>query len=523
MKILILCLVIFSALTSCTSVKKYNEQIKRPLTEKQLKSDVDFMAGKLKKLHPDLYWYISKSELEDKFDSLKASISEPMTSNEFFLRISPVSSSVRQGHLQLFPLTLKYKARQTKTISKSGTNPLAKFEFKWIDSKLFVSENYSAFKDIKPGTEFVSFNNVSPQTILNKYQKIAASDGFNQTFLPQLKGKRFSTIYFWENGLSDSISCVINYRDTIRTVCLKRIPNAPDKKTKMKIKPTREDILARRNEITKKRIQGFNVLSGTYTRNLNFFCSDSTIAVMKIKDFTKGNYKKFYQNSFKTIRKAQTQTLILDLRDNPGGSLSDVATLYSYLNDSDFVFIDPPRVTSPTSLWYTNYFRGTPLVAKPFLLAFSPFRLLFMGRDFLHVRKDSCQFFYSGLKSSKTMHPQAERFEGKLYVLINGGSFSAPCILSSNLKGSKRATFVGEETGGAYNGAVAGRMAVYRLPHSKLKLRIGLMTIRPKSQTETDGNGILPDVEIKPAKEDLFEQNDPELNWILEGLSKNLL
>ncbi|MDP2114489.1 MAG: peptidase S41, partial [Bacteroidota bacterium] len=97
MKILILCLVIFSALTSCTSVKKYNEQISRPLTVKQLKSDVDFMAGKLKKLHPDQYWYISKSELDGKFDSLKASISGPMTSNEFFLRVSSVSSSVRQG------------------------------------------------------------------------------------------------------------------------------------------------------------------------------------------------------------------------------------------------------------------------------------------------------------------------------------------------------------------------------------------------------------------------------------------
>lgn len=518
MKILILCLIIFSALTSCTSVKKYNEQINRPLTVKQLKSDVNFMAGKLKKLHPDLYWYISKSELEDKFDSLKASISGPMTSNEFFLRVSSVSSSVRQGHLQIFPLTLKYNAKQTKIISKWGTNPLAKFEFKWIDSKLFVSENYSAFKDIKPGTEFVSFNNVSPQTILNKYGKIAASDGFNQTFLPQLKGKKFSSLYFWENGLSDSISCVINYRDTIRTVCLKRIPNAPVKKPEVKIKPTHEEVLARRNITKKKRIQGFDALSGTYTRKLDFPGNDSTIAVMKIKNFAKGNYKKFYQNSFKTLMEAQTQTLILDLRDNPGGSLADVATLYSYLNGSNFVFINPPKVTSRTSLWYTNYFRGTPLVAKPFLLAFYPFRLLFMGRDFLHVRKDSCQLFYSGMKSSRIMHPKAENFGGKLYVLINGGSFSAPCILSSNLKGSKRATFVGEETGGAYNGTVAGRMAVYWLPHSKLKLRIGLMTIRPKSQTETDGNGILPDVEIKPAKEDLFEQKDPELNWILENL-----
>jgi C-terminal processing protease CtpA/Prc len=38
--------------------------------------------------------------------------------------------------------------------------------------------------------------------------------------------------------------------------------------------------------------------------------------------------------------------------------------------------------------------------------------------------------------------------------MINGGSFSASSLISSNLK-LQRVTFVGEETGGAFNGTVA--------------------------------------------------------------------
>jgi C-terminal processing protease CtpA/Prc len=102
--------------------------------------------------------------------------------------------------------------------------------------------------------------------------------------------------------------------------------------------------------------------------------------------------------------------------------------------------------------------------------------------------------------------------------LINGGSFSASCILSSNLKGSGRALFVGEETGGAFNGTVAGIMPVVTLPESKLNLRLGLALIQPHYKTEIVGRGIFPDVSIKPTLQDRINGNDPELNWVLDDI-----
>jgi hypothetical protein len=44
----------------------------------QLKSDVDFTYTKLQNLL-NFFWYISKSALEFKFDSLKTTITQPIT------------------------------------------------------------------------------------------------------------------------------------------------------------------------------------------------------------------------------------------------------------------------------------------------------------------------------------------------------------------------------------------------------------------------------------------------------------
>jgi C-terminal processing protease CtpA/Prc len=112
-------------------------------------------------------------------------------------------------------------------------------------------------------------------------------------------------------------------------------------------------------------------------------------------------------------------------------------------------------------------------------------------------------------------------FKGKIYVLINGGSFSASSILSTSLQGSKRAFFVGEETGGAYNGTVAGFMPKIKLPNSEIQIRTGIMMMESKFKTTTQGRGIFPDKEITPTIEDRIKENDPELDWILKDIKSH--
>ncbi|MBV5281072.1 MAG: hypothetical protein JZU53_01425 [Paludibacter sp.] len=514
-------LVLLVALQSCASVDKYNAQINTPKSVQDLKKDVDYIQRKLQKLHPDLYHYISKKELDDKFDSLRSSITTPLTGNDFYFRLSPVIASIKQGHTQINPLTKKLKAAEKKNVNSKGTTPLSLFDFELFDNKLYITKNYSKDSSICAGTEVLSVNGTKPAELLNKYKPTFSSDGYNTTFIDYRLAKGFPRFFYYENGVMDSLSCELKYNDSIRTLTLRK----PVKAKPSTIKKTKEQIAAAKKlqqaESKSKRLYGFNALKRTYSKQLSFPTKDSSIAVIKIADFVKGNYRKFYKNSFLRLDSLKTKTVVIDLRNNTGGALREVKHLYSYLADSSFRFVTKSEVSSKTSLWHIIPFKHKPLWQQAVQTLFIPSILEWDIYSFLLTNKGKDGKYRFPFAESRLAHPKSKRFKGKVYVLINGGSFSASSLLSSNLHGSKRATFIGQETGGAYNGCVAGIMPTLTLPKSKLSIRFGLLVCQSPFQSKTDGHGILPDKEINPTLHDRINANDPELEWVLKEEQTN--
>ena len=86
---------------SCTSVSKYNEQLKTKIPVQKLHQDVDYSYKQLQKFHPDLYGYIPKDSLDHVFKTVKNQIQSPLTPAELFQKLAPAISQVRQGHLAL--------------------------------------------------------------------------------------------------------------------------------------------------------------------------------------------------------------------------------------------------------------------------------------------------------------------------------------------------------------------------------------------------------------------------------------
>lgn len=511
-------------LSACSSIKKNNEQAAKVHSVEDLKEDVDYTYRKMRQLHPNLYWYISKKDLDYKFDSLKTTITKPMNSFEFFKKISPVVSCVRQGHMSTVPVTKMLTKSEGAALQKKGVGPFSQFEFEIVDGKMFVVKNKSLDKSILPGSEVVSINNVNTSDLFQNYTSWYASDGFNKTFKWAKLNKAFPAYYSMENGFKDSLTYAFKFNDSIRVINIKRgivdtvkpAPKAAKKVlTALEKKQQKEKDKALRR---KKSVEGYNPATNDYNRNLRFVEADSSVAVMKIRAFSVGNYYSFYSEAFKKIKKNNAKTLIIDLRNNPGGRLSEISDLYSYLSDSTYVFTDRAEVTSRTSLLHADYFKGGGILGKFGKAILSP---LYVGYTYFKVHKDDNGKYYYGTYDNKPQKTSPDAFKGKIYVLINGGSFSASCILSSNLKGNKRAYFVGEETGGAYNGTVAGRMPLFTMPNSKTKVRIGLMFIAANQKTDQDGRGIFPDKEITPTLADFLSGNDPEMNWILEDIKAN--
>ncbi|MCK0130125.1 S41 family peptidase [Flavobacteriaceae bacterium F08102] len=518
----------FFLLTACSSVKKYNAQITTKIAVEDLQKDIDYTYRKLQKLHPNLDQYISKGQLEAKFDSLRKSIKEPLTGRAFFKNLAPVLFSIRQGHISIGPPTRKLTRKERKDYAKTKFE-LGQFKFEVLQKKLWIKAVFDNDTTLV-GSQVLQVDGKPFKELLHKYKKQFASDGYNTTLYDRFVGARFAQMYLQEYGILDSVKLTLSIKDSVFQRTLRRIPKdssfyAVDKKKlifsdslrKIKKELSKKELVQRKEQLKKereyKKKHGY-IKRGLYTRNFKFIDSLSQIGYMKIRHFSNGNYKKFYKETFAKLDSFKTSVLILDLRDNPGGRLAEIDKLYSYLALEDYQLINPGEIKTKTPFLNAVLSKNRPFLVRAFAVLFSP---VIIPIELMHVKKMKGMYYYR-FSSTKVKSPNALNFKGKLYVLINGNSFSASSIISTNLQATKRAVFVGEETGGAYNGTVAGLMKYVELPNSKVRMNFGMIQIESPFKTDVDGYGVKPDIKIIPTPADRAQGIDPELKWVLKNI-----
>ena len=210
-------------LLSCASHDKQNKHYHTKIEPEKLQKDIVYTRKQLVKMHTDLYWYISKKLLIKSLISLTKSINQPLTPNEFYLKISPVVASVKQGHMGMSMITLT-SPDSLKKKYKGSKHPLSYFDYEYLDNKLFIKKNRSE-KDsvLQIGTEIININGIEPTYLFTKYRKTFTSDGYNKTAIPKFFARRINTFYINELGFSDSLTIKANYADTVFYHTIKRI------------------------------------------------------------------------------------------------------------------------------------------------------------------------------------------------------------------------------------------------------------------------------------------------------------
>jgi hypothetical protein len=507
---------------NCASIEKYNKSISENLTEQQQVEDINFIQNKIYKNQPALDLYIKKEALDKKFDSLRQVAKTPKKSNDLFLSVAPVVFSIKQGHNFIGPVIQKLNKKETKRITKLGTNPYSQFDYFFESDRLYVLNNFSKDTLIPKGTEVLKIGQLTPQQIKEKYKNTFVSDGFNTTYHDYYFAKKNPIYAQIELGIVDSLRFQFKFKDSIfeRTIYRPNFKkNSLSTKENKIVKKTvnKQELKAKKKaEQKKKALNGYDSFRKQYNRELTFKTTDSSVAVMKIRGFSTGNHKDFYKQSFELLHKKQTKILLIDLRNNLGGSLNDINNLASYFTDKPYQLIEPAFLAKRSALWQANYFKGAPILALPFIVSAFP---IIKAIEYIRPKKNDQGNYTYTLKASKMHQPNRMNFKGKVYVLINGGSFSASCLISAHLKTLKNVTFVGEETGGGANQTTAGRMPRFEMPHSKINFSVSLMDIRSKNKTELVGRGIMPDVAINYTINDVLNNTDSQMEWIEKDIN----
>lgn len=102
-------------------------------------------------------------------------------------------------------------------------------------------------------------------------------------------------------------------------------------------------------------------------------------------------------------------------------------------------------------------------------------------------------------------------FDGEVYVLANGWSFSSASMAASYLKHKGGAAVIGVETGGCETGNCGGGYPLLVLPNTRIKVRFPLNYVRYELDRPQLGRGVLPDWPVTYRAEDYLQRQDLEM------------
>ena len=239
------------------------------------------------------------------------------------------------------------------------------------------------------------------------------------------------------------------------------------------------------------------------------FLKDPEIAQIRVRGFTSREYPQSIETSFQTLREKRTKALILDLRGNGGGADMFGAMLVSYLTDKPFRYFDHINVKT----------------IDPSFKQFSDWRADRDGDLKNGVKPNPT----GGYLVTERLHPGvAEQqpgkypFLGKVIILIDGGTFSTAADFTAVTHHLKRATFIGEETGGGYYGNNSGMQAIVTLPNSKARVTVPMYEYwNAVPGYSGKRRGTIPDHVVETRTSDLLRGFDQQLDFALKLASGN--
>lgn len=190
------------------------------------------------------------------------------------------------------------------------------------------------------------------------------------------------------------------------------------------------------------------------------------VALLRVSSFhpdLKDAFSRFLADSFAAIEANDTKTLLLDIRDNPGGAHDTSDRLVAYL-------IDEPIPSAST------------------LLA----RITADNRD---VAPDAEPGSVVRVPFPEPIAPRAAgaAFAGDVYVLLSRDTYSQAIVFAATLRDAGIAKLVGETTGG--NANQTGQITFAPLPYTGLQALSPLYVIyRPNGDATM--SGLRPDIPI---------------------------
>ena len=430
--------------------------------------DLDYLKTVLEETHPGLLWYTTEAQWNRFFGDASAILKSIREERDFDKLISAIVAQIDCGHTRVLP------AVTTEEFDKYYGKRLP-FDVEFAEDGAIVRDLSCAGAVVPEALELVAIDEKTVREIAGELKNYLSSDGFNQTFKTHLLNRDFGNLFA-------------------------RYMDQPDK-LKIAVRDSLGELYGCVVEPQLYRQIAQEVPPGAF----QFWLEEQhDLAVMKITSFaddpSRGSFSGFLSEAFGQVAEREVGNLVVDLRGNPGGNDEYGALLYSYLTDRPFRYLDQlsVRTNDPDHLGKLLYDSiPLPRIVPEFIENVIPADSALLYRE--HPNLGSLQ-------------PQANAFSGKVYFLIDGGTFSTAAEFCAIARSNHRGIFIGRETGGGYHGNCSFGTPVAILPNTGMRIQIPLaryhLHVEPAA---LKGRGVMPDREVAYAVRDLWRGEDKEM------------
>lgn len=425
-----------------------------------LKSDFDHLYHGLQEAHFDLFVNMPKTQMDREFQARRDAITAPMTANEariYFQRFVALGK-IAHANIDLpIPHFFSY-------LGDGGV--VFPLDLKHRDGAYYVTANDSGHPGIQDGDKLTAINQIPMTTWFQKLSAYLSAD--TETMMHGFFETRLIFLLWLELGAVKQFDVTVtNPTEGQRTLTIQ----ARDRTFMQQQSAQRQGRLA----LDPGRVFRMEPNAVAYLRPGPFH----NIEGDDTWDVT--SFQKFIDDAFTQIRTQSARALVIDLRDNTGGSNSFSDVMLAPIATRPFRFCSSFDVKVSKQTIAANRARLSP--DKP---------------DSISARYDRAfaehkpgQVFPFEIQEAQPR--QKDRFSGPVYLLINRHSYSNAVFVAAIVQDYGFGTVVGEETNDL--ATTYGAMEHFTLP--KTGIPVGYPKahmVRPNGDDTI--RGVVPDIAI---------------------------
>ncbi|MES2902642.1 MAG: S41 family peptidase [Pseudomonadota bacterium] len=458
------------------------------------RADVALMRRALETIHPGLYRYRSKAVIDRAFARLEAATATPIDILALHREIALMLAAIRCDHT-------KPELPAAMAAYRNANPTHLPLRFRLIEGRMIVTANDGQPGAPPVGSELVRINGMAVPRLLLTLAPAVAYDGDTDQAIAakladdsDLSGDDFNEYYPSFFGFPTRWSIDWKAIGARAATSADLAPITFERWTRLDPSgaPYRDEFY---KSITWR-------IAGKAAR-------------LKIDTFV--NYRNpvqptaFLAGFFRAMKTAGTEHLILDLRNNGGGSEDVSVALARYLFDRPFLWSKPVRYKA---IRYGDLPKFIDSWGDRDALFNPPVDAFAKTVDGWFERNPPVNADERDDDISTILHQpaSADRFTGRLTILTGPANASGATRTVAQLKENRNATLVGEDSAGSAEGPTAGRIFLVTLPHSGIKVRVPSAWNRTNLRHFRPRMGVAVDRLVVPTLADFASKRDAALD-----------